>query len=85
MSEFRQKLYQLLNTLPAILLVTFIEVIICFATATLIMLELMPKLGSQHPHVVLGIAIMTAVATHFWIIFNHKIRTYIKTRSSQNE
>jgi hypothetical protein len=67
--------------LPIIIMITFIEVIICFSTATLVMLELMPKLGQHYPNLVLMIAILTAIGTQAWLIFNHKIRKYLKTRS----
>jgi hypothetical protein len=83
MSPFRKGLFRVLDTLPAILLITFVEVVIVFATAFLVMIELMPELGQQHPHVVLGIVIMVAVGTHAWIVFNHKIRAYIKARSTE--
>ena len=82
MSSFRKGLVRLLNALPAIILVTFIEVIIVFATAALVMLELMPIIGKEHPGIVLGITVMTAIGTHIWIVFNHRIRAYIKARSS---
>jgi divalent metal cation (Fe/Co/Zn/Cd) transporter len=83
MSPFRKGLVRLLNALPAIILVTFIEVIIVFATAALVMLELMPIIGQTHPGTVLVLAVITAIGTHFWIVFNHKIRAYIKARSSE--
>jgi divalent metal cation (Fe/Co/Zn/Cd) transporter len=83
MSSLRQGLRRLVDSLPAIILVTFIEVIICFATGGLAMLELMPGLGRQHPHIVLGIALLAAIGTHVWIVFNHKVRAYIKTRSTE--
>jgi hypothetical protein len=83
MSSFRKGLARLLNTLPAIILVTFIEVIIVFATAALVMLELMPIIGREHPGIVLVLTVITAIGTHLWIVFNHKIRAYIKARSSE--
>jgi hypothetical protein len=83
MSPFRKGLVQILNALPAIILVTFVEVIVMFATAFLAMTLLMPILGQQHPRIVLGTSIMVAVATQAWIIFNHKIRAYIKARSTE--
>jgi divalent metal cation (Fe/Co/Zn/Cd) transporter len=83
MSSFRKGLSQLLNTLPAIILVTFIEVIIVFATAALVMLELMPIIGRAHPGIVLGITIICAIGTHIWIVFNHKVRAYIKARNKE--
>lgn len=38
----------------------------------------------RHHWVALGLAIFTAIGVYTWIVFNHKLREYIKTRS-QNE
>lgn len=78
MRSFPQGLSQLLETLPLIIMITFIEVIICFCVGALLMLELMPGLGRHNPHTVLGIAILSTVITHIWIVFNHKVRAYVK-------
>ena len=83
MSPFCKGMVQILNTLPAILLVTFVEVTIVFSTGFFTMIALMPKLGQQHPHIIVGISIMVAIATQVWIVFNHKIRAYIKARSTE--
>lgn len=82
MSSFYKRLSQILEILPLILLVTFVEVIIAFATGFLVMIMLLPKL-EQHPYIILGISIMIAVIVQVWIIFNHKIRSYIKARSTE--
>ena len=73
----------LLATLPAIIIIPFVEVMICFSTGALVMLQLMSGLGRQHPHAVLGLAFLTAIVTHVWIVFNYKIRDYIKSRSTE--
>jgi len=31
----------------------------------------------------LGVALLVAIGCHAYIVFNHKIRNYIKTRSQQ--
>jgi hypothetical protein len=69
------------STLPIVILITFIEVIICFSTASLVMLELMPKFGQHYPNAVLVAAIITAIGTQAWLLFNHKIRKYLKNGS----
>jgi succinate dehydrogenase hydrophobic anchor subunit len=78
-----KRLGVLLATLPAIIITTLIEVAICFSTGALVMLQLMSGLGRQHPRAVLGLALLTAIGTHVWIVFNHKIRDYIKSRSTE--
>lgn len=72
--------HQLMETLPAIIIMTFIEVLICFSVAALVMLELMPGLGREHPHVVLGLSILVALVTQAWIHWNHKVRAYIRSK-----
>jgi hypothetical protein len=71
---------QLWETLPAIILVTFVEVGICFSVAALVMLELMPGVGREHPQIVLALSIATAIGTQAWLVFNHRVRAYIKSR-----
>jgi divalent metal cation (Fe/Co/Zn/Cd) transporter len=82
MSSVFQNLAKLLHTLPAILLVTLVEVVICSTIGFTVMVELMPSLGRVHPYVVLDLAILSAVITQAWILFNHNIRKYIKSRSA---
>jgi len=76
-------LVRLLHTLPAILLVTFVEVIICFTIGYAVMCNLIAGPGRNHPHIVLWVAVLSAVLTQAWILFNHKIRKYIKSRSTE--
>lgn len=79
----RGKLAQLFAVLPAILLMTFINVFICFTVAGTVMLELLAAGGgNKHPYFVLGVAILVAIGTHCWIVFNHKLRAYIKQGST---
>lgn len=74
-----KRLARLLAALPAILLMTFINVFICFTVAGTVMLELMATGGgNKHPYVTLGVAILVAIGTHCWIVFNHKLRAYIR-------
>jgi len=83
MGPVLQGLMRLLHALPAIILVTLVEVILCFTIGFTTMVELMPGLGRTHPYVVLWVAVLSAVATQAWIVFNHKIREYIKSRSTE--
>lgn len=74
-------LQQLLHVLPIIILVTIVETFICFSVAALALLELMPKLGRDYPYIVFLIVFVMAIFVQVWILFNHKIRSYIKARS----
>jgi hypothetical protein len=86
MSTVSEKLLKLLHTLPAILLTTFTNVFITTATAGVVMIQLLANwsLCQRHHWVALGLAILTAIGVYSWIVFNHKLREYIKARS-QNE
>ena len=42
------------------------------------MLEMMPGLGRQSPYTVLGLAILGSIITQIWIVYNHKVRAYVK-------
>jgi len=76
---------RLLETLPAIILVTFADVLICSAVGAITLLLPMPEMGREYPHIVLGAAILAAIATQMWLIWGHKLRMYIKSRSTLNE
>ena len=83
MSGVSDKLIKLLHTLPAILLMTFTHVFITTATAGVVMVQLLANwsLCQRHHWVALGLAILTAIGVYTWIVFNHKLREYINTRS----
>jgi hypothetical protein len=72
----------LLEVLPLIILTTMIEVVICFSAAYVAMMLLAPKLGPEHSYMVLGVGLMTAVGTQAWLLFNHKIRAYLKAKGA---
>lgn len=78
----RSNLSRLLAALPAILLCTFVNVFITSATAGVIMIEIA---ASGHPRLGLFASIVTAIVVYFWIVFNHKLRTYIKNQGEFNE
>lgn len=81
MSRLRDKVTQFLAILPAILLVTFANVFISFTVAAVVMLQLIT--GGHNKYLSLGVAILVAIVTHFYIVFNHKIRNYIKHGESK--
>lgn len=65
--------------LPAILLTTFMNVFITSAVAGVVMIELA---AAGHKYIALGAAILTAVVVYSWIVFNHKLRAYIKSQET---
>jgi hypothetical protein len=82
MLPFRSKLIQLLAVLPAILLVTFMNVFITSAVAGVVMIQLS---AAGHNKVALWAAILVAVIVYSWLLFNHKLRNYIKQETTPNE
>ncbi len=76
MSHIRDKVANFLAILPAILLVTFANVFISFTVAAVVMVQLITT--GHNKYLSLGVAILTAIFTHLYIVFNHKIRNYIK-------
>jgi hypothetical protein len=81
MSGLRDKVTKFLAILPAILLVTFANVFISFTVAAVVMLQLITS--GHNKYLALGVAVLVAVVTHFYIVFNHKIRDYIKQGERQ--
>lgn len=61
---------------------TMMNVFITFAVAGIVMLELVT---AGHSRIALGAAILTAVIVYTWIVFNHKLRAYIKKQETLNE
>jgi len=83
----RFSLSRLLAALPAILLLTFFNVFITSTVAGFVMIQL-AYLTQGHPYlrwIVLPVSIITAVAVYSWIVFNHKLRIYIKNQGETNE
>jgi len=78
----RSGLSRLLAALPAILLITFMNVFITSAVAGVVMIELA---AAGHSRIALGAAILTAVIVYSWLVFNHKLRAYIKNQETHNE
>jgi hypothetical protein len=79
MPPFRTRLSALLAALPAILLMTFMNVFITFAVAGVVMIELA---AAGHSRIALGAAILTAVIVYSYIVFNHKLRAYINKQET---
>jgi hypothetical protein len=83
MSSLSNNLSKLLATLPAILLTTFINVFISFTVSASVMMILLDS--NIYKPLCLGLAILTAIGTHGWIMFNHKLRAYIEQQGNTDE
>lgn len=78
----RSSLSRLLAALPAILLMTFMNVFIASSVAGVVLIQLA---AAGHKSIALGASILTAVIVYTWIAFNHKIRAYIKDVGERND
>jgi hypothetical protein len=74
---------KLLEAIPAIFLMTLMNVFICSTTAGVVMIQLLAnwQFCQRHSWIALGMAILTAIVVNMWIVFNHKLREYVKARS----
>ena len=71
---------KLLELIPLTIISTLVNVFITFTVATCSMIQLTVYTQS-HPSLrvlVLPVSILIAVLVYGWVIFNHKIRNYIK-------
>jgi len=41
--------------------------------------------AAGHKHLALGAAILTAVVVYSWLVFNHKLRVYIKSQETPHD
>jgi hypothetical protein len=82
MPQFRSGLSRLLAALPAILVMVFVNTFITSAVAGVVLIELA---AAGHKYVAFGAALLTAVIVYTWIVFNHKLRAYIKVQESPDE
>lgn len=73
---------RLLAIIPAIFLIALCNVFIAFATAGVVLIQLLES--GLNKHVSLGVSILIAIGVHAYIAWNHKIRDYIK-QGAKNE
>jgi len=78
---FYDRITRTLSVLPVIVLVTLANVFIAFSTAGVVLVQLLA--AGINKHLSLGVALLVAIGVHTHIVFYHKIRNFIKTRSQQ--
>jgi hypothetical protein len=69
----------MLAALPAILLMVLMNGFITSAVSGVVMIEMA---AAGHKYLGLGSAILTAVVVYSWLVYNHKLREYIKSLES---
>jgi F0F1-type ATP synthase membrane subunit a len=80
--DFRSLGARLLAIIPALILVVFANVLIAFSTAGVVLVQLLA--AGYNKHASLGVALLVAIGVHAYIVWNHKIRNYIK-QGAKNE
>jgi hypothetical protein len=81
--SFRSRLIRLFAVIPAIVLATIVNVFITFTVAGFVLFTLIERQVSKP--VSLGAALLTALIVYSWIVFNHKLRAYIKQQGTVDE
>lgn len=81
MNPLPKKLSNLLHAIPAIILVTIVNVFISFTTAGVVLIQLLA--AGHNKYLSLGAALLVAIGVHAWIVFNHKLRNYIKDKEQK--
>lgn len=75
----KEKLTKILTVIPAVILMAAVNLLIAFSTSGVVLIQLLSSpWGQQHKHISLVIALVIAIGVHAYIVFNHKIRSFIK-------
>lgn len=76
MSQIRNKLARLISVLSVVILTTLINVFIAFTTSGVVLIQLLA--GGCNKYFSLGVATLVAIGVHIYVVYNHKLRDYIK-------
>ena len=76
------KLNKLLEIILIIMLLTFVNVLITSITSGVVMVQIA---AAGYPRLGFLAAIITSIITYTWIVFNHKLRNYIKNQGESHE
>lgn len=72
-----------IKRLLVVALVMFLDVLICFSVAGVMLLQLLS--AGVEKHISLVAAILIAVGIQLFIVYHHKLRTYINNGAGSNE
>jgi hypothetical protein len=74
--DFRSLSTRLLQVIPALILVVLANAFISICTAGVVLIQLLAR--GYNKDLSLGAAILIAVGVHVYLVWNHKIRNFIK-------
>lgn len=85
MSSFKDKSVQLLLSIAALILLTFVNLFIAFPVAAIVFFGLFKNGHGMSRDASLGVSVIVAFFIHGWIAYNHKLREFLKSTRSDNE
>lgn len=81
----KDNLIKILTVIPAVILMASVNLLIAFSTSGVVLIQLLASSwGQEHKHVSLAIALLIAIAVHAYIVFNHKLRDFIKRGTARS-
>lgn len=83
MSFIPDNVHKMLQVLAAVCFLALGSLLICFATSGVIMLQLLAS--GVNKYVSLVVAIVVAILVNLFLMFNHKIRDFIKNRGVRHD
>lgn len=79
-------LSRLLAIIPALLVFVFANTFISIVTAGAVLIQLLVNpFGQHHPQLSLVISIIVALLVQAYLLWNHKLREYIKDKSKMEK
>lgn len=78
MSHIKDNITKILLVLPIIIMVTIINVFICFCASGVVFMQLITM--GTNKYIALGAALLIAVGSHVYLSWNHKLRDFIKSK-----
>ena len=78
MNDWRSGMKRLLAVVPAILLVTLVDVFLATLAAGAIFIELVDRVTVEHLWWLKTISILIGIFVYGWLVFGHKLRDYIR-------
>lgn len=70
-------------TLPAILLLVFMNVFIALSSAGIVLIQLLAN--GYNKYISLGVSILVVFGVHIYIMYSHKLRDYITKQGATDE
>lgn len=83
MSLIPDNVHRMLQVIAAVCFLALGSLLIGFATSGVVMLQLLA--AGVNKYISLGVAVLVAIGCNVFIIFNHKIRSFINNRGVRHD